>query len=174
VYGRRRSTHRRGRTDDARLAGRAGVAALVLERGTRRIEITGDCAGGDLALVLAAQVTAENFAAKAKLVGVAVISPVTDLTLSGETYKTRAEADPFFTRPQVLELVQAYLGSADPKDARASALYARVSGLPRSASTSATMRSSLTTRADMPSAPPRPASSPTTSGWACRKASRAT
>ena len=58
------------------------------------------------------------------------MSPVTDLSLSGETYETRAEADPFFTRPQVVELVHAYLGSADPKDPLASALYARLSGLP--------------------------------------------
>jgi epsilon-lactone hydrolase len=29
-----------------------------------------------------------------------VLSPVTDLTLSGATYETRADADPLFTRPQ--------------------------------------------------------------------------
>jgi len=52
------------------------------------------------------------------------------LTLSSATYETRAEADPYFTRPQVAELVRAYLGSADPKDPLASPLYARLSGLP--------------------------------------------
>jgi len=95
--------------------------------GMQRIAITGDSAGGNLALVLASRVTAENVSS---LVGVAVLSPVIDLSLSGETYKTRAEADPFFTRAQVAELVHAYLGSADPKHPLASPLHARLSGLP--------------------------------------------
>ena len=99
-------------------------------RGFRRIAITGDSAGGDLALILASRVTAEEPSARTTLVGVAVMSPVTDLSLSGETYETRADADPFFTRSQVAELVKAYLGSADPKDPLASALHARLSGLP--------------------------------------------
>jgi acetyl esterase/lipase len=99
-------------------------------RGFRRTAITGDSAGGDLALGLASRVTAKDFSATATLVGVAAMSPVTDLSLSGETYVTRAEADPFFTRPQVVELVQAYLGDADPKNPLASPLYARLSGLP--------------------------------------------
>ena len=32
---------------------------------------------------------------------------------------TRAEADPFFTRPQVAALISSYLGDADPKIAAA-------------------------------------------------------
>jgi hypothetical protein len=42
----------------------------------------------------------------------AVVSPATDLTLPSATYDTRADADPFFTRLQVAELVHSYLGSA--------------------------------------------------------------
>jgi monoterpene epsilon-lactone hydrolase len=102
----------------------------LAKSGIRRIAITGDSAGGNLALVVASSVTAEDFPAKATLVAVAVGSPVTDLTLSGETYETRAEADPFFTRSQVAELVHAYLDSADPKHPLASPLFARFSGLP--------------------------------------------
>lgn len=101
-----------------------------LAKGIQRIAITGDSAGGNLALVLASCVTAEDFAANATLVGVAVQSPVTDLSLSGETYETRAEAEPFVTRSQASELVHAYLGSADPKQPLASPLYGRFSGLP--------------------------------------------
>ncbi len=101
-----------------------------LAKGVQRVAITGDSAGGNLALVLASCVTAEDFAANATLVGVAVQSPLTDLSLSGETYETRAEADPFFTRSQASDLVHAYLGSADPKQALASPLYGRLSGLP--------------------------------------------
>jgi epsilon-lactone hydrolase len=68
--------------------------------------------------------------AKTTLVGAAVVSPVTDLTLSGRTYETRADADPLFTRPQVAELVRSYLERADANDPLASPLRGRLSGLP--------------------------------------------
>jgi epsilon-lactone hydrolase len=100
------------------------------ELGIRRLAITGDSAGGNLALVLASHVIGEAIAAKMTLVAIAALSPVTDLTLSGATYETRAEADPFFTRSQVADLVRSYLGNADPKKPLASPLYAQLSGLP--------------------------------------------
>jgi epsilon-lactone hydrolase len=96
----------------------------------RRIALTGDSAGGNLALVLASRVTGEAVSTNPTLVGVAVLSPVTDLTLSGATYETRADADPFFTRPQVAELVHSYLGSADAKHPLASPLHGRLAGMP--------------------------------------------
>ena len=100
------------------------------ESGIRRIAITGDSAGGNLALVLASSVTASPISAKTTLVGAAAVSPVTDLTLSGRTYETRADADPLFTRPQVAELVRAYLGRNDANDPLASPLRGRFTGLP--------------------------------------------
>jgi monoterpene epsilon-lactone hydrolase len=98
--------------------------------GIRRIAITGDSAGGNLALGLASRVTGEGFCTASTLVGVVALSPVTDLTLSGDSYATRAEADPFFTRAQVTQLVRAYLGNVDPKLPAASPLFARLAGLP--------------------------------------------
>jgi acetyl esterase/lipase len=53
-----------------------------------------------------------------------------DLTLSGATYETRADADPLFTRPQVAGLVHSYLGSADAKHPLASPIDGRLSGMP--------------------------------------------
>jgi acetyl esterase/lipase len=102
----------------------------LAERDVHRIALTGDSAGGNLALVLASRVTGEAASINATLVGVAVLSPVTDLTLSGATYETRADADPLFTRPQVAELVHSYLGSADARHPLASPLHGRHSGMP--------------------------------------------
>jgi monoterpene epsilon-lactone hydrolase len=110
-------------TDDV-LACCQGLA----ERGVHRIAITGDSAGGNLALVLASRVSGET--AFATLLGVAVLSPVTDLTLSGASYETRADADPLFTRAQIAELVHSYLGSADARHPLASPLHGRHSGMP--------------------------------------------
>ena len=80
--------------------------------------------------MLASCVAGKAVSAKATLVGAAVLSPVTDLTLSGASYVTRAEADPYFTKQQVAELVRSYLGSADASDPMASPLKGRLSGLP--------------------------------------------
>jgi epsilon-lactone hydrolase len=112
-------------TDDV-LACYQGLA----ERDVHRIALTGDSAGGNLALVLASRVIGETASINATLAGVAVLSPVTDLTLSGATYETRADADPLFTRPQVAELVRSYLGSADARHPLASPLHGRHTGMP--------------------------------------------
>jgi acetyl esterase/lipase len=127
------------------IAGRAGVSAFVPDyrlapehpfplaveqRGARKIAIVGDSAGGNLALGLASRVTGQGFGAIAELVGVVAGSPVTDLTLSGESYTTRAEADPFFTRAQVLALLNLYLADGDASHPMASPLFARVVGMP--------------------------------------------
>jgi acetyl esterase/lipase len=99
----------------------------LVERGTRRIAISGDSAGGTLALVLLSlAVTSGDIAP----VGAVALSPVTDLALTGPSFETRADADPYFTRTQVEGLVRAYLGDADPKNPLASPLYGNLAGLP--------------------------------------------
>ena len=59
-----------------------------------------------------------------------MLSPVTDLALSGASWETRAAADPYFHRSQAAELVRSYLGGHDPTDPLASPLYGKLAGLP--------------------------------------------
>jgi len=102
----------------------------LAEKDIHRIALTGDSAGGNLALGLASRIISAAVSANTVLVGVAVFSPVTDLTLSSPSYQTRADADPLFTRSQVAELVRSYLGVADPKNPLASPLHGRLAGMP--------------------------------------------
>src|SRR6266550_7670751 len=57
----------------------------LVDKGITKIALTGDSAGGNLALVLL------PIAGAQAPVGAVAISPVTDLALSGESYETRAE-----------------------------------------------------------------------------------
>jgi len=99
------------------------------ERGFTKVAITGDSAGGTLALELLVYLAANREAGADALVGGALLSPVTDLSLSGESWWTRAAADPYFTQLQATELLRSYLNGHDPADPLASPLYANLKGL---------------------------------------------
>lgn len=101
----------------------------IVGRGIQRVAVTGDSAGGNLALVLASCVS-DDTPTDASLVGVVALSPITDLTLSSPSYDTRAEAEHYFTRQQVVELVSSYLQTADPDNPLASPLRGPLDGLP--------------------------------------------
>ena len=95
-----------------------------------RIALVGDSVGGALALMVLAAATSTGPAGGAVAVGAVAMSPVMDLTLSGESMQTRADADPIFTREMVVRCGEAYLDGADPRDARASPLLGEVHSLP--------------------------------------------
>jgi acetyl esterase/lipase len=101
----------------------------LVDRGIKKAALSGDSAGGNLALVLLS-IAAQAFSGGLVPVGAVAFSPVTDLALTGETFETRAEADPYFIRSQVVGLVRSYLGGTDPKNPMASPLYGDLAGLP--------------------------------------------
>jgi epsilon-lactone hydrolase len=101
----------------------------LAQRGIRKIAVSGDSAGGNLALsLLSLLITAPATAVRP--VAAVVLSPITDLAMTGSSWQTRAEADPYFVREQAEDLIQAYLNGHDPKDPLASPLYGIVAGLP--------------------------------------------
>jgi epsilon-lactone hydrolase len=92
------------------------------------IAIGGDSAGGGLTVALINQLRD----GQEELPGCAwLVSPWTDLTLSGSTLATKDAVDPIIHKTYLDELADAYLPSGmDRKDARVSSLYADLEGLP--------------------------------------------
>lgn len=91
--------------------------------------LAGDSAGGGLALsaLLALQAPAAGRPAAAFL-----MSAWTDLAATGESYETRAQADPIHQRPMILAMARNFLGpQADPRHPLASPLYADAQALAR-------------------------------------------
>src|SRR6266550_5091035 len=94
----------------------------LVDKGIKKIGVVGDSAGGNLALVLLSIACGQPWKGDLAPVAGVAISPVTDLALTGESYETRAEADPYFTKSQAAGLIASYLGHADPKNPLASPL----------------------------------------------------
>ena len=102
----------------------------LAEQGFDAIAIAGDSAGGGLALVLL-EMTAHALATAARLpVAAALMSPWTDLTLSGASMESRGKHDPLLSRETLDEAAVAYAGSHDRGDPRISPLQGDLSGLP--------------------------------------------
>ncbi|WP_037602322.1 alpha/beta hydrolase [Streptacidiphilus rugosus] len=108
-----------------------GLAAYreLLEAGTdpRELVLAGDSAGGGLSI---ATLLAAREAGLPQPAAVVVFSPWADLTLSGESIRTKASADPIFTAADIQAYADLYLGAGDPADPLASPVFADLTGLP--------------------------------------------
>ena len=95
--------------------------------GARDVTVAGDSAGGNLALVLLHRLKAEGRQLPKRLV---LMSPWTDMTASGESYKERAELDPTITMEYIQAVRAAYSGGADLSDPMLSPLFGDFAGFP--------------------------------------------
>jgi acetyl esterase/lipase len=103
----------------------------LVEKGFGKIALAGDSAGGGLALVLLSLlVTKARDGSALRPAGAAVMSPWTDLALSGASMETRAEADPLLTKESLASTARLYLGGHDPRDPLASPLSGVLAGMP--------------------------------------------
>ena len=107
----------------------AAYRGLVAE-GAERIVVVGDSAGGGLTLALLSALAADKAKETVQPAGAAVMSPWTDLALTGDSFETRAEADPIFTRGVLQGFADMYVQGHDAKNPKASPLYARLRNLP--------------------------------------------
>lgn len=97
----------------------------ALPRASERVVI-GDSAGGALALALTLALRDAGTRQPAALV---LMSPWTDLTLSGESIDRFGEQDSFFRRPGLEWMAGRYAGALDRADPRVSPLWADLRGL---------------------------------------------
>lgn len=115
-----------GAVDDA-IAAYCDLSAV----GYSRLALVGDSAGGGLALSLLLLATAASTDGSVlRPSAAAVMSPWTDLALTGDTIETRANGDPLLTRDALQKAAKLYLGERDTRDPQASPLYGDFSGLP--------------------------------------------
>ena len=96
--------------------------------GAEHIAIGGDSAGGGLSLAVALKLRDNKEKLPACLW---LVSPWTDLTMSGSTLVTKDAVDPLIHKGYLCELADAYLGrAADRKDPSVSPLFAELTGMP--------------------------------------------
>lgn len=100
---------------------------MLLGYGARDIIVSGDSAGGNLALSLVLKLKEEG-----RLLprGLVLMSPWTDLTSSGESYKTKAEVDPVLNESYINRMIQNYAAGQDTKNPFVSPLFGDFTGFP--------------------------------------------
>lgn len=87
----------------------------------------GDSAGGGLALAVLAECLRQDLPLP---LGLFAFSPLTDMTYSGASLKENAESDAVLPAERTGDIAEMYLQGGDPRDPRASPLFADFTGAP--------------------------------------------
>lgn len=100
---------------------------MLLGYGARDVIVTGDSAGGNLALSLVLKLKEEK-----RLLprGIVLMSPWTDLTSSGSSFETRAQVDPVLTKEYIDRMIHAYAEGMDIQNPLISPLFGNFQGFP--------------------------------------------
>jgi epsilon-lactone hydrolase len=101
----------------------------LLSRGVRpeMIVVAGDSAGGGLTLALLVALRDRKRPLPA---AAALLSPWTDLAITGESIRKNARRDAYLNPQGAIKTVELYLRGADPRTPLASPLYADLHGMP--------------------------------------------
>jgi acetyl esterase/lipase len=106
----------------------AAYRALVEQAGSAgHIVVSGESAGGNLAVELLIAGQAEGLTMPAAAL---LMSPMTDLTATGGSYASKADADPAISVQAIRTRAADYLDGTDPSDPLVSPIFADLSGLP--------------------------------------------
>ncbi|GAA3565201.1 alpha/beta hydrolase [Kribbella ginsengisoli] len=92
----------------------------------QKVVVAGDSAGGGLALAL---MIAARSAGLPQPAAAVLYSPWTDVSLSGGSVDSRGDFDPLFSRAQMAESADWYVGGQDARNELASPLFADLTGL---------------------------------------------
>ena len=95
--------------------------------GARDVILAGDSAGGNLSLVLCLRLREEGRLLPGAIL---LMSPWTDMTMTGESMLERAEIDPALTPEYIHAVREAYAGGLDPAQPQLSPLYGDFRGFP--------------------------------------------
>ena len=102
----------------------------LLDAGYRQIIVVGDSAGGGLSLSLLSHLQDASASGGVKPVAAVLMSPWTDLALTGESLVDKAVEDPMLTRDMLAANAAMYLNHRAATLPQASPLYANLQGLP--------------------------------------------
>ena len=105
----------------------AAYGWLVREYGAERSVVSGECAGGGLAVAMAVRLRDARAALPAAL---HVVSPFCDLTLTSAAANEMPGPDPWLNRDRLRFVVASYIHTADPATPLISPVNADLRGLP--------------------------------------------
>ncbi|MCI6552362.1 MAG: alpha/beta hydrolase [Lachnospiraceae bacterium] len=108
-------------------AGRVWDYLMLQGYGARDIIVAGDSAGGNLALVLVHKLKQEGRMLPG---GLALMSPWTDLTSSGKSYRIKKELDPVLDEEYLKQMISNYVEAGELENPLVSPLFGDFTGFP--------------------------------------------